>query len=214
MKKTTALLIGLCLIFGMAGTFCACSSRAPSVEQIYDRVVELVEASYELNTVIYGKGLPVYAEDSLYAEFSHLYYDFSYAGEYEMIKEYSKFMTVNEIKEAAEQVYSTALLESAVYPMCFDGYVTDDGIGGSIFLYSRYLENGNWLYQSIDSQDYYRHVRVYDYATMRIIAPSTAKACFVEMRSWYEDSPDEVSTDTIRLVKQDDGKWYLDSFTV
>lgn len=214
MKKFLILLLTVCLLLGTASVFSACSSRPPKVEQIYDRVVELVEASYELNTLFYGEGLPVYEEDSLYAQFSHLYYGFENAGEYEMVTAYAKFMAVEEIKEKAEKVYSTALLESAIYPMCFDGFAAENGSGGALVLHARYYEDEEWLYESTEAETYANKMRIYDYSTMRIIAPSNAKACLVEMQSWYEDSPQKVEPDVLRLVLQEDGNWYLDSVTV
>ena len=56
-------------------------------------------------------------------------------------------------------------------------------------------------------------MRIYDYSTMKIVRPSNGEACYVSMNSWMPDSPDVISTNPIRLVLQDDGQWYLDSFT-
>ena len=214
MKKIILFTLALCILLGTVSLFSGCSSMgAPKTEDIYDRVVELVEASYELNTVFYGMGLPVYATDSVYADFSHLYYGFAYSGSYEMVKEHTKFQTVEDIKSAAEQVYSTDYLETVLYPAAFEGYAIDDGIGGSAFSYSRFLEENEWLYQSTSDDNYLDGIRIYDYSTMKVVSPSKKDACFVEMSSWLDHSPDVVTTVRLRFVLQDDGLWYLDSFT-
>ncbi len=218
MKKIIALLLAVCLLCGVTVSLAGCSMwGAPKIEQIYDRVVELIDGAQELNTVFYGAGMPVYATDSFYADYAHLYFGFTYEGDYEMVSFFSRYQSVDEIKKAAEKVFSTAILESMIYPSAFEGYAVDDGRGDALFAYSRFYEDTatGRLYQSTDS-DFYRFsgIRVYDYSTMRVIAPSHADACYVELSVWPEDDPEAVTTETIRLVRQDDGLWYLDSFTM
>ena len=203
----------MCVLWGTAAGLSSCS-RPPKVEEIYDRVVELIEASYELNTVFYGAGLPVYKEDSTYAEFTHMYFDFEYQGEYEIVSEYAKFFSDQSIKDAAEKIYSTAYLEDVLYPNAFVGYAIADGTGGSAFAYARYLDDGDALHQAIHDKDYLTNgMRVYDYSTMKIVSPSKADAIYVSIESWLPSDPSNIMTDPIRLVLQDDGEWYLDSFT-
>lgn len=189
-------------------------SRKPKLEDVYDRVVELIEASYELNNVFFGAGLPVYESDSTYAELLHLYFDFSEAGDYEIVSEHTKFASESEIKEAAEKVYSTAYLEDVLYPNAFVGYAIDDGTGGSAFAYARFYEESNAFYQSTHNENYLKNgTRIYDYSTMKIVSPSKSDAIYVSIESYLPSDPTNISTDPIRLVLQDDGQWYLDSFT-
>ncbi|MBQ7347438.1 MAG: hypothetical protein IJW55_05725 [Clostridia bacterium] len=212
-KRIFTVILSLCLMLGSSVCFTGCS-RAPKVEDIYDRVVELIEASYELNTVFYGEGLPVYESDSVYADYTHMYYGFTYAGDYEIVSDYTKFASVDEIKAAAEKVYSTAYLEDVLYPSAFDGYAIDDGTGGSAYAYSRYVDDGMWIYRSVHDKNYLQNgTRVYDYSTMKIVSPSNGEACYVSIESYLLSDPANISTDPIRLVLQDDGQWYLDSFT-
>ena len=143
MKRICSLLLALTLVTGALLSFGGCSS-SPRVEDVYDRVVELVEASYELNTVFYGAGLPVYEADSLYAEFSNMYYGFEYEGSHESVTPYSKFATVQQIRDAAELVYSKEYLEEVIYPTLFDGYVIP-GMGEVKI--ARYLEDDEWIYE-------------------------------------------------------------------
>ena len=208
LKVIVALILVLAIAFGIVWFFFL---RAPKKEVIYDRVVELIEGSYAVNTVFYGAGLPVYRKDSAYADFTHLYYGFDYAGTYEIVKEGTQYISSLDIKNAAEAVYSKAYLEDVLYPLAFDGYAIDGG-GKADYAFARYLEDEEWIYQSTSSENYLKGMRIYDYSTMRIVYPSTSKACYVEMDSWLEDDPEKVTSIQLRLVLQD-GEWYLDSFT-
>ena len=213
-KRILTVLLSFCLLVGGAvGCFTGCS-RPPKVEDIYDRVVALIEASYELNTVFYGAGLPVHEDDSVYAEYTHMYYGFTMAGDYEIVSEHAKFASVDEIKQAAEKVYSKAYLEEVLYLGAFDGYAVEDGSGGAAVSSSRYQEDGGGLYRSARDKDYLNgDTRVYDYSSMKIISPSDGDACTLKIDSYLLSDPEQVFSDTIRLVRQDDGLWYLDSFT-
>jgi hypothetical protein len=202
------------LLVGTLGGVLGYTATIPKTDEIYDRVVELIEASYELNTVFYGAGLPVHKTDSAYAEFSHLYFDFQYLGDYEIVTEYAKFLSEDEIRSAAEKVYSKNYLETVLYNSAFVGYAVEDGKGGAAFAAPRYLEDNEWIYQSVDQNNYLKGgMRVYDYSSMRVIAPSNKKACYVSIDSYLPEQPELITSDTLRLVRQDDGLWYLDSFT-
>ncbi|MBR3893516.1 MAG: hypothetical protein IKJ35_00050 [Clostridia bacterium] len=213
-KRILAIVLSLCLLIGVAVWGFTRCSRPPQVEEIYDRVVALIEASNELNTVFYGAGLPVHDADSVYAEYTHMYYGFSLAGEYEIVAPQAKFLSVDEIKLAAEKVYSKGYLEDVLYPSAFDGYAVDDGSGGATIASSRYYEDGGGIYRSTNDKDYLKgDVRIYDYSTMKIVSPSNGDACTLKIDSYLLSKPDQILSDTIRLVRQDDGLWYLDSFT-
>ncbi len=208
-KRFLAILLTASVLFGGSIAFTSCS-KPPAVEDIYDRVVELMEASHELNTVFYGAGLPVYERDSEYAQINHVYYGNS-NDRYEMVTPSSKFLSEQEIREAAEKVFSTAYLEDEIYPLAFVGYAIKDGMGHQIFVYSSYMEEGDWLYRYAEMDDYLKGgMRVYDYSTMEVISPSNADACYVTIDSWYPNDPDTVISERIRLVREDD-QWYIDS---
>ena len=209
MKKVTALILIMTLCVSAMGlTSCA---RAPKVDDIYDRVVELVEGANELNTVFYGAGMPVYKTDSTYANLTHMYHGFDDAGDYEMVTPYAKFATVSQIEQAAEKIYSKVYLESVVYPAMFTGYAIQ-GVDGVQVAGARYMEDLDWIYQSTDSSQLYKGMIVYDYSTMKVVAPSNREACYVTMNAWMEDTPEKVKEIQIRLVLEE-GNWYLDSFT-
>lgn len=185
--------------------------RAPKLESVYDRVVELVEASHEINTLFYGAGLPVYKTDSVYAELTQLYFGFQYKGYYESVTDQAKYISTAQMMNAAEQVYSKEYLEEVLYPHAFTGYVIGSE-AGSEFSFARFYEDEEWIYQSVADENYLKGMRIYDYSSMKISYPSNADACYVIMNSWLEDTPQVIEEVRLRLVKQD-GEWFLDSFS-
>lgn len=211
MKKTICLLLSLVCLALSCFSFSGCATP-PAVEDIYDRVVELIEASYEVNTVFYGPGLPVYETNSKYAQVRRMYYNFDKLGSYEFVTEYAKFMGEEEIMLAAEKVYSAGFLNDVLAMAAFTGYASNDGAGGVDYMYARYLEDETWFYQSTADNTHYTAMRVYDYSTMQVLSLGRSDACKISMDSWLEDSPEQVETVELSLLLQD-GEWYLDSFS-
>jgi len=210
-KRIVILLLITSLMLSATLSFSSCAAT-PAVEEIYDRVVFLVEESYELNALFYGCGLPVWEEDSEYVEFMHLYYGLNSAQSYEMITQNAKFYSVDEIKQAAEKVYSKDYLNDVLYKTAFDGYAIEDGAGGAVVGVSRYYENEGYFWQAKEHKVFYTAMRIYDYSTMQVHALGRGGACVVTMDSWLEDTPEKIENVEIPLVLQD-GQWFLDNFT-
>ena len=211
MKKIVVTVLTVLMLISLIPTVSGCAS-VPAVEEIYDRVVFLVEESYELNALFYGCGLPVWEEDSEYVDFMHLYYGLNSAQSYEMITQNAKFYSVDEIKQAAEKVYSKDYLNDVLYKTAFDGYAIEDGAGGAVVGVSRYYENEGYFWQAKNHKVFYTAMRIYDYSTIQVHALGRGDACVVTMDSWLEDTPEKVENVEIPLVLQD-GKWFLDNFT-
>ena len=186
-------------------------NSTPEIEDIYDRMVYLIESSHEVNTLIYGCGLPVWEDDSEYVEFMHVYYGLDPARDYEIVMPNAKYLSVNQMKEEIEKIYSKEYLDEVIYRSIFDGYAIEDGIGGSVVGVARYYEEGNYLWQSKDFKTFYTGMRVYDYSTMQIRSLGKADRCVVTIDSWLEDTPDQIETVEILITLQD-GEWYLDNF--
>ncbi len=186
-------------------------NSTPEIEDIYDRMVYLIESSHEVNTLIYGCGLPVWEDDSEYVEFMHVYYGLDPARDYEIVMPNAKYFSVNQMKEEIEKIYSKEYLDEVIYRSIFDGYAIEDGIGGSVVGVARYYEEGNYLWQSKDFKTFYTGMRVYDYSTMQIRSLGKADRCVVTIDSWLEDTPDQIETVEILITLQD-GEWYLDNF--
>lgn len=216
MKKVLCLLLCLLMLCSSLSLF-GCASKAPKLEEIYDRVVELVESSYELNVVLYGAGLPYY--DRELPVYQALYQDYStvsYTKDYNIVSSSAKFHSVEEIKWAAEQVYSPQLLQEAVYPNVFEGiYLPGVGSAGKL-TNARYLDGNEdfYIYRETDGGEQTAVTPlIYDYATMKIIQPSNAERVYLTMNAWEEDAPDRQSSVRLTLV-QVEGVWFLDKLTV
>lgn len=211
MKKFCALLT---LVLAL-GVLPGCSSKAPALSEIYDRVVELVEASYEMNEIFYGDGLPYY--DRELSIYSSMYSDFAtegYTKDYNIVSDLAKFHSVEEIKLAAEQVYSRELLEEVVYPSAFTGLLVS-GASGSQYVNARYVQSDTDFYIYAGESGLNAPTPlVYDYASMQIVRPSNGERVLVSMTAWEEDSPESPTAVTLTLTRSEDGVWLLDSLTV
>ena len=187
-----------------------CNS-VPKIENIYDRMVYLLDSSQEVNSLIYGCGLPVWEDDSEYVEFMHVYYGLETARNYEIVMPNAKYLSVQEMKEEIEKIYSKEYLDDVIYRSIFDGYAIEDGIGGSVIGVARYYEEGAYLWQSKDFKTFYTGMRVYDYSTMQIRSLGKTDRCVVTIDSWLEDEPENVENIEILITLQN-GQWYLDNF--
>ena len=199
------------VILVVSGVLLFQHNSAPRVEDIYDRMVYLIESSQEVNALIYGCGLPVWEDDSEYVEFMHVYYGLEPARHYEIVTPNAKYFSVNQMKEAIEKIYSKEYLDEVIYRSIFDGYAIEDGVGGSVIGVARYYEEGNYLWQSKDFKTFYTGMRVYDYSSMQVRSLGKTDRCVVTINSWLEDSPDQIETVEILIALQD-GEWYLDNF--
>ena len=199
------------VILVVSGVLLFQHNSAPRVEDIYDRMVYLIESSQEVNALIYGCGLPVWEDDSEYVEFMHVYYGLEPAQHYEIVTPNAKYFSVNQMKEAIEKIYSKEYLDEVIYRSIFDGYAIEDGVGGSVIGVARYYEEGNYLWQSKDFKTFYTGMRVYDYSSMQVRSLGKTDRCVVTINSWLEDSPDQIETVEILIALQD-GEWYLDNF--
>ena len=199
------------VILVVSGVLLFQHNSAPRVEDIYDRMVYLIESSQEVNALIYGCGLPVWEDDSEYVEFMHVYYGLEPAQHYEIVTPNAKYFSVNQMKEEIEKIYSKEYLDEVIYRSIFDGYAIEDGVGGSVIGVARYYEEGNYLWQSKEFKTFYTGMRVYDYSTMQVRSLGKTDRCVVTLNSWLEDSPDQIETVEILIALQD-GEWYLDNF--
>jgi len=187
-------------------------NAAPRIEDIYDRMVYLMESSQEVNALIYGCGLPVWEDDSEYVEFMHVYYGLDTARNYEIVMPNAKYLSIEQMKNAIEKIYGKEYIDKVIYPAIFDGIAISDNNGGSVIGVARYYEEGNYLWQTKEFRvKPYTGMRVYDYSTMQVRSLGKTDRCVVTVDSWLEDTPDKVENVEILITKQD-GQWYLDNF--
>ena len=187
-------------------------NAAPEIEDIYDRMVYLLESSQDVNALIFGCGLPVWEDDSEYVEFEHIYHNLPTARNYEIVMPNAKYHSVDQIKEAIQEIYSQQYIDDVLNGAIFDGFAVSDSIGGSIVGVARYYEEGMYLWQSKEFRvTPYEGMRIYDYSTMQVRSLGKTDRCVVTVDSWLEDTPDQVENIEILITLQN-GQWYLDNF--
>ena len=207
MKKIISLCLALLMVATALLPLSSCaSSKPPELEDVYDRLVYLIENSHEINVVMFGAGLPVYPRNTEEDALLHRYYGFYEDGR-EFVTGYSKFKSVEEIKAAASEIYSEDYC-SSVFESLFTGYASDL-VEGSV-LPARYSEDDTRMYQNSHVDPLVTGTRVYDYATMKIVSPSRGDFLVVEINSYAENRPDQWVTIDLSFVFENDN-WYLDS---
>ena len=209
-KKLIAASLAI-VILVVSGVLLFQHNNAPKIEDVYDRMVYLIEASQEVNAIIYGCGVPVWEDDSEYVEFMHVYYGLDPARDYEIVMPNAKYLSVQQMKEAIEEIYTKEYLDEVIYRSIFDGFAIENGACGAVVGVARYYEEGAYLWQSKDFKTYYTGMRVYDYSTMQVHSLGKTDRCVITVNSWLEDTPDKIETVEILIALQD-GEWYLDNF--
>ena len=179
-------------------------SKKPKIDDVYDRFVELIEESKELNVLFFGAGVPVYEKDSLISDRREVYFAYTKSN-LDIVMENSKYDSIEMIKKKAESVYSTNYL-NAIYETAFDGVLYD---GGSFL---RFYSEGDKLYQNSSINIYELEKRIYDFSTMKIVRPSNSERVNVEIESYVASNPDARRTITIAF-QNENGEWYLDGPT-
>ena len=202
MKKSiiSIVLVLLIVVLGMS----SCSGSAPKIDEVRDRIVYLIEGSKEINILFFGSGLPTYKRDGLIETELGVYYDDEYTA-YNKVMENTRFKGIDDMKKAAERVYSENYLD-AIYETAFEGYMT-----GSSSAYMRFLETSDWMYQSISATDFDLSERIFDYSSMEIVKPSNGEYMNVTIDS-YSLRDKKVKTITLSFIYER-GNWYLDSPT-
>jgi hypothetical protein len=156
--------------------------------------------------------IPDYREterELVYDENSPVYYDY--------VRLECPYQSVDQIKVAAEKVYSSAYLDS-VYTIMFDGLVV-----GTEIIYARYSpdESGatDFLLKSNRFDPYFTEQTEYDFSSMKIVMPSRGDMVNVEITATgsYLDLEklEKVRgtyTKNLKFVLQD-GQWRLDTPT-
>ena len=182
----------------------ACSGKAPALDGLKERFVYLIEESKELNVLFFGMGLPVYRRDHELSERKMVYFIDEARG-YDRVMENTSYLSVDEMKAAAELVFSKDYL-SELYESAFDGIILGDADA-----YMRFYDNGEWLYQNSNATDFGLSERIYDYSTMEIVDPSAEDYVNVSIES-YSLSDLTVRTVYLSFIYEN-GNWYLDSPT-
>ena len=210
LKFLGRLIAAVLLATVLSACFVGCSSQPPALEEVRDRFIQLFEDSYEINDIFFGEGLPTLDRDD--EENRIIYYGFFGYDAYEIVQGDCPYQSVEQIKAAAEKVYSPDYLDD-IYTMAFDGYADEnsDQISTARYLYAEdyFLK---YSFGENDSFNILPGKRLYKYETMVIGELSSAKAVNLKIESYLEGDEQNVTTETVRFVLVD-GEWYLDEPT-
>ena len=207
MTRTLTILLAALMLAGSAVGLASCSASepAPDMDQVYDRLVQVIEASHEVNVLLFGAGLPVYPRGDAEDELVHRYYGVADNGQ-QFVTPYAKYASIAEMQAAIAAVYSTEYRES-LYESLFTGFAADEM---SVVMPARFSEDERFLYMSQYVDPLVDGVRVYDYASMEIISYSHSSRLRVSINSYTEDDPEEWKRVYLSFVYEN-GDWYLDS---
>ena len=205
MKKFITSLLAVCLLLSVTSLASCARSAPPPLEEVYDELVDVIEASHEVNVLLFGAGLPVYPRGTAEDELIHRYYGVNDDGNL-YVTPYAKYSHVEEMREAIAAVYGSQYRES-LYESVFTGHAISENV--NTVLPARYTQIENRLYQNQYVDALVHGVRTYDYAGMKIVSPSTASRLRVSVPSCTDTDP-EWKTVYLSFVYEN-GDWYLDS---
>lgn len=129
---------------------------------------------------------------------------------YDVVRADSKYLSIDEIKDAAAKVYSADYLEP-IYSAAFDGVAYVEGASSGVRS-ARFIEQGGLLRQSNEIDSQLPGLRVYDFSTMKIVRPSNAKRVNISVDTHLEGETDILKVN-LTFTLGEDGQWYLDSPT-
>ena len=204
MKRILLILLVVVIVL-MASCCDAPRDPAPEIDEVYDRLVQVIEASHEVNVLLFGAGLPVYTRGDAEDELVHRYFGMADESR-EFVTPYAKYNSIADMQAAIAAVYSTEYRES-LYESLFTGYAADEM---SVMMPARFSEDEKFLYMSRYVDPLVKGVRVYDYASMEIVEYSHASRLRVSIMSYTEDHPDVWKKVYLSFVFEN-GDWYLDS---
>ena len=204
MKRILLILLVVVIVL-MASCCDAPRDPAPEIDEVYDRLVQVIEASHEVNVLLFGAGLPVYTRGDAEDELVHRYYGMADESR-EFVTPYAKYNSIADMQAAIAAVYSTEYRES-LYESLFTGYAADEM---SVMMPARFSEDEKFLYMSRYVDPLVKGVRVYDYASMEIVEYSHASRLRVSIMSYTENHPDVWKKVYLSFVFEN-GDWYLDS---
>ena len=183
--------------------------------QVMKYLVKLTEAREGVEPTYFADGVYYYP-----VEYSEPKYEFYYTDKdpvgYSFVRLDCDYVTIDAIKKYAETVYSNDYLKG-IYEMLFTGAVISDEYESGK-LAARYYhyedEDGQTWLLSLDGYELeLGEKRVYDFASAKVVRPGNKEFVNIEIESYPESNPELREKGIISMVKQDDGKWYLDSPT-
>ena len=203
MKKIKKIFIraaALVAAVALAAAFSSCGKKYDEAE-ITAAAAKLIEASYEINTIFFGEGLPTVEGDP------------DDIMKYMEITEDSPYHTEEEIRAATLKVYSPEYCE-LLFERAFSGLTVDLGDGDEVseaeLIGARYVVFDDRLVMlPLDEEDVIKLNRTYDTANIKVVMQKSSRAD-VSVPSFVDGVPDKDVT--LTLVMTENG-WRLEDPT-
>lgn len=142
------------------------------------------------------------------------FYDADDPSDYDFVRLDCGYLSIAQMKEKAEQVYSPEYLES-IYEWLFVGTASiTESVEGLSARYMEYTddEGMGYLMRSNTFEPLITEQRMYDFSTASIVKPANKEYVNIELDSYLPSNPEQVLR--VRLSMQlVDGVWLLDSAT-
>lgn len=185
----------------------ACGKSGLSADEIRAEFRSLVEASYSLNDIYYGDGLPFEENEAVMKYLTGVAEGTEgFRVSYMPVAKEAEFQTEEAIRNATAEVFSTSMC-TLLYSLGFEGMSTGSD---ETVAFARYIEQEGVLTVRIDlAEDALPLGRTFDFENMTVIADeaSRIKASFPS----YVDGEKSVDV-SITIIKTPEG-WRLDSPT-
>lgn len=204
MKKWIMMLCVCLLLAGVAVPLAGCRSAAPAREEVFDLLVARIEQAVDVNTVVFGVGLPVFAREGAEEQLIHRYYGSGDDSSDYVMTPYARFAGCAEIEAAIRSVYSTAYADSLCTSLLTGFTLTASGA----VMPARYLERDGSLRQSNRVEPTVTGTRLYEYDSLEILPDSRADYLHVSIRS-RSDSPSSAWKSTSLYFVLQNGEWFL-----
>jgi len=197
--------IGAAVVIGIVvGVLYGCMPQY-DVSEVPAAAKELIEASYEINTIFFGEGLPTIGYDGS---------DELMGDSYSVLTEDSPYKTEAEIKEAALKVYTEEycafLFEKAFIGQEVDFSNDDDSVVEVVQIPARYLTyEGELIVRNVEDEERLTLNRTYDTGNVTI-GKKYRKKVVISVPVFEDGVP--AGDETFTLAYTPDG-WRLDDPT-
>ena len=197
--------IGTAVVIGIVvGVLYGCMPQY-DVSEVPAAAKELIEASYEINTIFFGEGLPTIGYDGS---------DELMGDSYSVLTEDSPYKTEAEIKEAALKVYTEEycafLFEKAFIGQEVDFSNDDDSVVEVVQIPARYLTyEGELIVRNVEDEERLTLNRTYDTGNVTI-EKKYRKKVVISVPVFEDGVP--AGDETFTLAYTPDG-WRLDDPT-
>ena len=204
MTRKLCMLLLLCVtLFALT----ACGGSGLSAAEMKDTFRALTEASYEINDIYYGEGLPFVRNESVMAYLTGTAQGTDgFKVSYMPVADGAAYTTEADIRKATKAVYSPAMCE-ILFGLGFTGFSTADD---ERVAFARYIEQDGVLTVRVDlAEDAIAMGRTYDFDSMEVLIDEENRVR-AEFQSYMNGEPSDVVR--ITIVNTADG-WRLDSPT-